>query len=155
MELLCTHVVFQLLRNPLQVIHFQLLLLLRVHQLEHGPATILREGISHFVGDQGEEGFEVDPLACQILSYSGDGIIDYFVLAVKPEGAGSIENIRDIALSMIIAVEIEHFEEFFAMFFGEDRVFGNHISGKDNILVLFCVFFPTMEHLQNITTIIL
>ena len=50
---------------------------------------------------------------------------------------------------MIIAVEIKHLEEVLAMFFGEDRVFSDDISGEDCFFVLLGIFLSTVKHIQN------
>ena len=45
--------------------------------------------------------------------------MDYFVFFIETEGAGCVEDVRDVALSVVIAVEVEHLEELLAVLFSD------------------------------------
>lgn len=116
LDLLLAQTVFQLFRNPLQVFQLQHFALLGVHKCEHGASAGFAEGTTDLLSDQLQEGLEVDPLASQILVDCAEGVEDELELAVEPQRARSVEDIGDIAMPAVVAVEVEHLEEVLAVF---------------------------------------
>ena len=74
--------------------------------------------------------------------------MDYFVFFIETEGAGCVEDIRDVALSVVIAVEVKHLEELFTVLFSEDWVFVDYVPSEYELFVFLGVFFATVEHFK-------
>lgn len=45
---------------------------------------------------------------------------------------------------MVVTVEIEHLKEVLAVFFGEDGIFGDNVTGKNSLFVFLSKFFAAL-----------
>ena len=100
-----------------------------------------------------QERLKIHPLASQVLIDCAESVEDEFELAVEAESAGSVEDVGYIAVSAIVAVEVEHLEEVLAVFFGKDWILGDDLPGEDSLAVLFCQFLATVHHLNGYNVI--
>jgi hypothetical protein len=62
--------------NPAQILQRENFLFFLIDQREHGPASLLVEGVAQFVGEFFQEGLEVDPFAGQLAGYLLEGVVD-------------------------------------------------------------------------------
>lgn len=149
LDIFLSQVVLELVRYPPQVLYFQHFLLPGVHQSKHSSASGLIEGIADLISDQMEEGLEVHPLASQVLIDCAEGIEDELELSVEAQCAGCVEDVGNIAVSPVVAVEVEHLEEVLAVLLCEDRVLCHDFAGEDCLAVLLSELLPTLHHLNG------
>lgn len=149
LDIILSKVVLQLVRNPPQVLHLQHFLLLGVHQSKHSLASGLIERIADLISDQMEEGLEVHPLASQVLIDCAEGIEDELELSVEAQSASCVEDVGDITVSPVVAVEVEHLEEVLTVLLCEDRVLRHDLAGEDCLAVLLGELLPTLHHLNG------
>lgn len=146
LDLLVVQVVLQLLRNAPQVAELERLLLVGVYQHEHRPPPRLVEGISHLLCDEFEEGLEVYPLPGEIFGDGIESVVDNLVFLVEAESPGGVEDVGDVALPAVVAVEVEHLEEVLAVLAGEHRVLGDDLPREDSLPVLLSHVLFAVQH---------